>query len=1056
MLLNLRALPHGLESHKEFLQDEIGLWLEHTEQADVTFICSGSRTVRLVAHQAVLAPISPILRDIFNQQSCGHRREMVNITMDTDPKVMQSVLSLIYRGTATLSTQAVEELKSIVKMLGLTFPGGFERVIMTQSDSALTATPDDTSNQTQTANNVTIKRPHPPSPPQESKKPRPSPANRPRPSPANRHILTKPSPTTVKASATDRATERMNMHVSLTLQLKDAPSGTTATCKMPNCGAEVTYEQLSDHFLLHETSDNSNESNTPISFPCVACGVNFKYRRELESHTKNKHGGGIANMRDKLDLLSDSDSSSDEDTFETETTSTKSTKKTPVTCPQCNIVVPSTWHLPPSKHDCSKVVSPLVIKRPASSNSDWSIDAPNYCKICDHTFKTTMAKNVHMKMKHSSSKEKTSLKTPAKLLMDAKLDGAAASSSWKKYGCQICTKRFNDFCKLRTHYTLYHFWDNLSEDYKFMGDQCNICMRKYPTEDHLIQHLGNFHCLIDKYLVKKGLRIISSEKTVKLLSWRCEFCKVNQTSSAALKSHLAVKHYQKELIAEFPVERGKTKRCPKCYKIFDGSSISTVVGHVGSFHDEVIKYAMDVLDLDETDKDNIPVDDFDDGTVGVPVERDDISCFKCEKCDNISKTRTDLKNHYLDQHYAGQFVTTYPVPFCSFCDQEYMGLAVLHKHMVNKHESVLCSMLAKDGIIIPKENSPRRRKQVVHKGPFDFLFCQICLQEFQSSKTLKIHYIRHYQQHFQTQYFTIKCPYCDKTFGDVMTTQKHIASEHEDLSLIPLMEKEMLWVDKSVILEPACAKLKRIGIPMKKLDNSIVKKHFDELEELSPVVEKNFDCVFPSCDRVSDTREKFLIHLAISHFWKDLSLEFGESFEADSINCPICKEKINPNQERTIYYKHLAVAHEAVMKYVQTIGREEPRIVQKLTSPTFLVQKLVVNTAHSNSAATKVPVIRFSNETASEDAYKNGANNSGTSSDFEIGNNLKSNSENNVSPLVNGSLAGASGTSEPLPIQPEEIKNEITTEDNLPSAVNSDIISKVRSAFSDDSDSDSD
>ena len=266
----------------------------------------------------------------------------------------------------------------------------------------------------------------------------------------------------------------------------------------------------------------------------------------------------------------------------------------------------------------------------------------------------------------------------------------------------------------------------------------------------------------------------------------------------------------------------------------------------------------------------------------------------------------------------------------------------------------------------------------------------------------------------------------------------------------------MLWVDKSVILEPACAKLKRIGIPMKKLDNSIVKKHFDELEELSPVVEKNFDCVFPSCDRVSDTREKFLIHLAISHFWKDLSLEFGESFEADSINCPICKEKINPNQERTIYYKHLAVAHEAVMKYVQTIGREEPRIVQKLTSPTFLVQKLVVNTAHSNSAATKVPVIRFSNETAFEDAYKNGANNSGTSSDFEIGNNLKSNSESNVSHLVNGSLAGASGTSEPLPIQPEEIKNEITTEDNLPSAVNSDIISKVRSAFSDDSDSDSD
>ena len=37
-------------------------------------------------------------------------------------QVMKSVLSLVYRGTTTLSTQAVEELKSIVKMLNLTFP----------------------------------------------------------------------------------------------------------------------------------------------------------------------------------------------------------------------------------------------------------------------------------------------------------------------------------------------------------------------------------------------------------------------------------------------------------------------------------------------------------------------------------------------------------------------------------------------------------------------------------------------------------------------------------------------------------------------------------------------------------------------------------------------------------------------------------------------------------------------------------------------------------------------------------------------------------------------
>jgi len=750
----------------------------------------------------------------------------------------------------------------------------------------------------------------------------------------------------------------------------------------------------------------------------------------------------MANIRDKLDLLSDSDTSSDEDTFDpplSETTSAKSTKKSSVTCTQCNKVVLSSWHLPPSKHECYKAVSPLVLKRPTSTQSVWSVDkdATNYCNICDHMFKTTMAKNVHVRQKHPTiNKEKPS--PPAKELLEVNPPATSTPSSYKTHGCQICTKRFNELCKLRTHYTLYHFWDNLVEDYKYLEDQCNICMKKFPTEDHLIQHMGNFHSIIDKYLVKKGLRIFSNEKTVKLLSWRCEFCKVNQTSSAALKSHLSVKHYQKEILAEFPIEKGKTKRCPKCYKIFEGASISTVVGHVGSFHDEVIKYATDVLDLAEVDKDNIPADDFDDGAIGVAVVREDSSSFKCEKCGNISKSRADLKNHYLDSHYAGQFMTTYPVPFCSYCDQEYQGLALLHKHLVNKHEAVFVSMLAKDGIAIPPEHSPRRKNKVELQGTFDFLFCQICLQKFQSSKSLKIHYIRHYQIHFQSQYFIVKCPYCDKKFDDVMTTQKHIASEHDELSLIPMMEKENLWVNKSVILDNGSAKLKRIGIPIKKVDSSVVKKHFDVevVAEATSQVDKKLDCAIPTCDRVFSTRNEFLIHLAISHFWKELSLDFGEAFQTDSLNCPICKEKVNPNREKTIYYKHLAVAHETVMKYVQTVARKEPRTLQPNSG-------LVVSSSPTTSAA-PVPVIRFSNETVSDAEAANGDSNS-------VGGNVNK-SQPNVE--VNGTKTGTSISNENLPVLPEEIKNEITTEDNLSSVVNSDLMSKIRNVFSDDSDSD--
>ena len=66
MMLNLRALPDGLESHKQFLKEEVESWLRgggRLEEADVTFICSSvdsdnGETVRLKGHQAVLAPVS--------------------------------------------------------------------------------------------------------------------------------------------------------------------------------------------------------------------------------------------------------------------------------------------------------------------------------------------------------------------------------------------------------------------------------------------------------------------------------------------------------------------------------------------------------------------------------------------------------------------------------------------------------------------------------------------------------------------------------------------------------------------------------------------------------------------------------------------------------------------------------------------------------------------------------------------------------------------------------------------------------------------------------------
>ena len=46
-------------------------------------------------------------------------------------------------------------------------------------------------------------------------------------------------------------------------------------------------------------------------------------------------------------------------------------------------------------------------------------------------------------------------------------------------------------------------------------------------------------------------------------------------------------HFSDQLQLEFPPGEGKTKKCGKCGKSFGKVSSSTVVAHVGSFHDEV-------------------------------------------------------------------------------------------------------------------------------------------------------------------------------------------------------------------------------------------------------------------------------------------------------------------------------------------------------------------------------------------------------------------------------------------------------------------------------------
>ena len=639
------------------------------------------RGVALRAHQAIIAPLSPFLANLFKPLTCPHQPQQITVILDLDPQLVIAFLSLIYRGSANLARSRVADLKEVFQMFDFQLPGGFNQSQTPQSTKSL----DSTANLASPEVSPLISQPWqtPPSSAsqretQVSQGPRGRMVRKrgggvSRPFSRNEQGHLRP------AQKRRRDDVRLEAHLALTNALKDALPGAVAKCTMPGCGEKLSWSDLASHFLAHkqeETSDtiNGNESAT------------VRGKSPIEPERKQANQEVLEKLRKVL-----GDSSSDEEDEIAESPALVPTARFPS---PLSLNLASGRSASPSEQapeencgsKCADCGLPLDF---ADQRHHCTAQPQAQCTLCTPsvTFKTVKARAVHMKTYHRYGAPRT-----------PKL----ASIGEKKHGCQICTKTYTEFAKLRTHYTLYHFWERLEADYSGRGEVCNICSVSFPTHDHLLQHLGNFHCLIDPYLVRKGLRMVSHEKTIRLKSWRCEICQVAQPSSSALKAHLSVKHFYKELKAEFPTASAKDRKCPKCYKTYEGSTVAFVIGHIGSIHDEVLKYAANYLDMDATDRSLLPVDDFDDDTVGLPFEKEKTTgsiggpgalgrgpfdCLVCQICLHQEPNPKALKSHYLG-HYREQVmakVASNGLAQCPFCTNILHNMAEAVTHVTSAH-----------------------------------------------------------------------------------------------------------------------------------------------------------------------------------------------------------------------------------------------------------------------------------------------------------------------------------------------------------------------------------
>ena len=133
---------------------------------------------------------------------------------------------------------------------------------------------------------------------------------------------------------------------------------------------------------------------------------------------------------------------------------------------------------------------------------------------------------------------------------------------------------------------------------------------------------------------------------------------------------------------------------------------------------------------------------------------------------------------------------------------------------------------------------------------------------------------------------------------------------------------------------------------------------------------------------------------------------------------------VNPHGEKMVFFKHLAVKHEVVLKYVETASKETrpaPKLVNRMAPPT----PVSGGRGGATPTLTSSPLLRFSNESSGEEETAAAARNG------------------------HGSAAAAASAGTVV------VKSEPVAGGEKPSSGrNEDLVNKIRNVFSDDSDSD--
>jgi len=654
--LLLRPTPGGLQDHHCFLSTQADLSLRSELFSDLVIVTPDGP---VSCHQSLLAPLSPLLRSLLSSYP-PFPGLVHTVVIPIKILTVKNILQIIYTGMVSVRNRTdMEAVLTGLQVLGIHLPGLECYQSAGQTYTARGSTQPRSSRALDFSlprvrkgvpeNNNSVRMNNIPLPFSALSVPQSS-------SSLHRSIVQLPSygqvfqdvkPNILSSLLPAPPLGLVDLQTQLASQLLPLAIDESVQCNVAGCRIQVSLQSLVEHFKGHQEHQFEG-------FKCDECNEGFKHKKALEIHRIRDHDHFIENplfneaiandperelddeLCDNYTAIEGNPRKSKKSSFQSATDNegppplVSTVPQTPLLCTLCKVPLPTEWYRHPRRHKCPHATPRSVLITSGGEQTQ--------CSLCSTPVPSTWHKPPS---RHSCPSVTLSSSTPDQDLPAMSTKSQATTSSAKKrsrsassnvsrkkvsqFSCENCTVTFSSLLSLRTHYTVSHYWDRISAKFSSWGPRCYICLRAFPSSNHLVRHMGNFHSYVDQCLVEDGMHFISMETTIKLLSLECGLCGDVKATSAELKNHLSYVHFSKELEREFPGDHPvhKNKRCDRCGKVFNSSSAR--IKHVGSFHDQVLKYAKSFITVDDVDSHYIPENDFAEGdeTTGEHFEDED-------------------------------------------------------------------------------------------------------------------------------------------------------------------------------------------------------------------------------------------------------------------------------------------------------------------------------------------------------------------------------------------------------------------------------------------------